>query len=68
MHAIKALRPVTPEAACFTRRILDDCYLLEHAAAIELAKAARYKVGMPDDTRTLRRRGEHRAGEGVVNG
>jgi len=45
--AIKAVRPVTPEVACFTRRILDDCYVLEHAAATELAKAARYKVGMP---------------------
>jgi enoyl-CoA hydratase/carnithine racemase len=45
---VKALRAVTPEAACFTRRILDDCYSLEHAAAAELAKAARYKVGMPD--------------------
>jgi enoyl-CoA hydratase/carnithine racemase len=44
---IKAMRPVTPEAACFTRRILDDCYLLEPVAAAELAKAARYKVGMP---------------------
>jgi enoyl-CoA hydratase/carnithine racemase len=44
---IKAMRPVTPEAACFTRRILDDSYLLEHSAAAELAKAARYKVGMP---------------------
>jgi enoyl-CoA hydratase/carnithine racemase len=46
---IKALRPVTPEAACFTRRVLDDCYLLERGAAAELAKAARYKVGMPHD-------------------
>ena len=45
---IKAMRPVTPEAACFTRRVLDECYLLEPAAAAELAKAARYKVGMPD--------------------
>jgi enoyl-CoA hydratase len=45
---IKALRPVTPEAACFTRRILDDCYLQERSAAAELAKAARYKVGMPN--------------------
>ncbi len=44
---IKAMRPVTPEAACFTRRILDDCYVLEPAAAAELAKAARYKVGLP---------------------
>jgi enoyl-CoA hydratase/carnithine racemase len=46
--AIKAMRPVTPEAACFSRRILDDCYSLEHAAAVELAKAARYKVGVPN--------------------
>ncbi len=46
--AIKAAGPVTPEAACFTRRILDDCYQLEYTAAAELAKAARYKVGMPD--------------------
>lgn len=45
--AIKALRPVHPEAACFTRRLLDDSYVLENAAAAELAKAARYKVGMP---------------------
>jgi enoyl-CoA hydratase/carnithine racemase len=45
---IKAMRPVTPEAACFTRRILDDCYQMEHTAAAELAKAARYKIGMPD--------------------
>ena len=45
--AIKAVRPVHPEAACFTRRLLDDSYVLEHAAATELAKAARYKVGMP---------------------
>jgi enoyl-CoA hydratase/carnithine racemase len=42
---IKALRPVTAEAACFTRRILDDCYSMESAAATELTKAARYKVG-----------------------
>lgn len=45
--AIKAARPVMPEAACFTRRLLDDSYVLEYAAATELAKAARYKVGMP---------------------
>ena len=49
-NSIKALRAVTPESACFTRRILDDCYSLEHASAVELAKAARYKVGMPDDS------------------
>ena len=53
---IKATRPVTPEAACFTRRILDDCYLLEHSAATELAKAARYKVGMPDHNGLTQRR------------
>jgi len=47
-NSIKALRSVTPESARLTRRILDDCYLLEHAAAVDLAKAARYKVGMPD--------------------
>ncbi len=45
---IKAMRPVTPEAACFTRRILDDCYLLEPVAAAGLAKAARYKLEMPE--------------------
>ncbi len=44
---IKALRPVTPEAVRFTRRVLDDCYLLERGAAAELTKAARYQVGMP---------------------
>jgi enoyl-CoA hydratase/carnithine racemase len=44
---IKTMHSVTPEAACFTRRILDDCYLLEQSAAAELAKAARYKVGRP---------------------
>jgi enoyl-CoA hydratase/carnithine racemase len=43
---IKALRPVTPEAACLSRRILNDCYLLERGAAAELTKAARYQVGM----------------------
>jgi enoyl-CoA hydratase/carnithine racemase len=43
---IKATRKVTPEAACFTRRILDDCYLLEHSGAVELAKAARFQLGM----------------------
>jgi len=43
--AVKALRAVTPEAAGFTRRILDDAYQLERGAATELAKAARYQVG-----------------------
>ncbi len=42
---IKAMRPVTPEAACLTRRVLNDCYLLEPGAAAELTKAARYQVG-----------------------
>jgi enoyl-CoA hydratase/carnithine racemase len=45
---IKALRLVTPEAACFTRRILDDCYSQERSAAAEMAKAARYKAGIPN--------------------
>jgi enoyl-CoA hydratase/carnithine racemase len=45
---LKATRAVTPETAYFTRRILDDCYLLEHSAAAELVKAARFKLGMPE--------------------
>jgi enoyl-CoA hydratase/carnithine racemase len=45
---IKAMRPVTAEAACLTRRVLDDSYVMERTAAAELAKAARYKLGMPD--------------------
>jgi enoyl-CoA hydratase/carnithine racemase len=48
-NSVKALRAVAPESARLTRRILDDCYLLEHTAAVELAKAARYKAGTPDD-------------------
>ena len=44
---IKALRLVTPEAACFSRRILDDCYAQERSAAAEMTKAARYKAGLP---------------------
>ena len=47
-NSVKALRGVSPESARLTRRILDDCYVLEHAAAVGLAKAARYKVGTPD--------------------
>jgi enoyl-CoA hydratase/carnithine racemase len=47
-NSVKALCAVTPESARLTRRILDDCYALEHAAAVGLAKAARYKVGTPD--------------------
>ena len=44
---LKATRPVTPEAAYFTRRVLDESYLLEHSAAVERVKAARFKLGMP---------------------
>ena len=43
---LKATRSITPEAAYFSRRILDDCYLLEHSAAVERVKAARFKLGM----------------------
>jgi enoyl-CoA hydratase/carnithine racemase len=71
-NTVKALRAVTPVSACFTRRILDDCYLLEHAAAVELAKAARYKVGMPDGDRASSRRSDGRqwnpGQQGAVNG
>jgi len=42
---LAAMRPLTPEAARFTRRILNDCYFLEHSAAAELAKAARFRLG-----------------------
>ena len=48
---LKATRSITPEAAYFSRRILDDCYLLEHSAAVERVKAARFKLGMPVPTR-----------------
>lgn len=44
---IDTTRQLTPEAAYFTRRIVDECYWLEHSAAAELAKAARFKLGMP---------------------
>lgn len=44
--ALDATRSVAPEAAYFTRRILDDCYLLEPPAAVEQVKAARFKLGM----------------------
>ena len=44
---LKTTGPVAPEAAYFTRRVLDDCYRLEHPAAVEQAKAARFKLGMP---------------------
>jgi enoyl-CoA hydratase/carnithine racemase len=46
-----ATRSVNPEAAYFSRRILDDCYSLEHPAAVEVAKAARFKLGMPVPSR-----------------
>lgn len=42
---VKAMRPVPAQAASFTRRLLNDSYLLEHRAAAELTKAARYQVG-----------------------
>lgn len=45
---IKATRRVTPEEAYFTRRLLGDCYFLEHSAAVDLAKAARFKLGTPN--------------------
>jgi enoyl-CoA hydratase/carnithine racemase len=48
---LEATHAVTPEAAYFNRRILDDCYLLEHSAAVELAKAARFKLGVPNHDR-----------------
>ncbi len=43
---LEVTRRVSPETAYFTRRILDDCFLLEHPAAAELVKAARFKLGM----------------------
>ena len=43
---LKATRPITPEAASFTRRVLDECFVLEHSAAVERVKAARFKLGM----------------------
>lgn len=43
---IKALAPVTPEAVRYTRRLLDDSYLLERGAAHDLTKAARFQVGI----------------------
>jgi enoyl-CoA hydratase/carnithine racemase len=52
---VKATAPITPEAACFTRRILDDCYLLEHSAAVDLAKAARFQLGMSIHNQALQR-------------
>jgi enoyl-CoA hydratase/carnithine racemase len=46
VDALQATGSVAPEAAYFTRRILDDCYLLEPPAAVEQIKAARFKLGM----------------------
>jgi enoyl-CoA hydratase/carnithine racemase len=46
--ALTATRRVSAETAYFTRRILDDCFLLEHSAAAELTKAARFKLGMSE--------------------
>lgn len=44
--AALALRSVSPEAACFVRRILDESYWHERAAALEQIKAARYKFAL----------------------
>jgi enoyl-CoA hydratase/carnithine racemase len=50
-QAVERLRPIPPEAACFARRILDDCYRQERAATLEQLKAARYQV-LRKDTAT----------------
>lgn len=42
--AVERLHPITAEAACFARRILDESYRNERVAALEQLKAARYKV------------------------
>jgi 2-(1,2-epoxy-1,2-dihydrophenyl)acetyl-CoA isomerase len=44
--ALDATRLATPEAAYFTRRLLHDSNWLEQSAAIEQAKAARFKLAM----------------------
>jgi enoyl-CoA hydratase/carnithine racemase len=50
-RTVKALRAAPAEAVALTRRLLDDAYLLEPGAAVELAKAARYRAGMdPENT------------------
>jgi enoyl-CoA hydratase/carnithine racemase len=47
-QAVERLRLIPPEAACFARRILDDCYRHERAATLEQLKAARYRVLLKD--------------------
>jgi hypothetical protein len=47
--AIKALRSVTTEAVCFTRRISRRLPGAGSSAATELAKAARYKTSKPNN-------------------
>jgi enoyl-CoA hydratase/carnithine racemase len=42
--AVGRLRPISAEAACFLRRILDESYRHERVSALEQLKAARYKV------------------------
>jgi enoyl-CoA hydratase/carnithine racemase len=45
---LTATSAITPEAACFMRRILDECYVMERSAGAELVKAARFKLRMPE--------------------
>lgn len=42
---LRQLRPLTAEAACFLRRIIDESYRNERVAALEQIKAARFRVG-----------------------
>lgn len=41
---VERLRPITAEAACFARRILEESYRHERVGSLEQIKAARYKV------------------------
>lgn len=50
-QAVERLHPIPPEAACFARRILEDCYRHERVATLEQLKAARYQV-LRKDTAT----------------
>jgi len=43
-EALQRLHPITVEAACFARRILEESYQHERVRALEQLKAARYKV------------------------
>jgi enoyl-CoA hydratase/carnithine racemase len=44
-EVLRQLRPLTAEAACFLRRILDESYRNERVSALEQIKAARFRVG-----------------------